>query len=261
MIVDVSTFVGGYPYRHLQDASPAWLLSEMDRVGITEAWVGHLPSFLYRDPARGSAWLVDALERHDRLRPVPTIHPGLPGWNRDLELAVQVGAPAVRVYPMHQGLDPVGGGGGEAMKEAVAAAAVAHMPMLLTVRFEDLRQRHSLDAVPDLPASAVRSLARIDDRSRILVTHAGRGFIEEVHFGLTPNEARRVLWDITWLWGPPDNELKALVQSVGAERFAFGTAMPLRIPDAAPAKLDLAGLSPRDRAGIECANIERWLAP
>jgi predicted TIM-barrel fold metal-dependent hydrolase len=106
----------------------------------------------------------------------------------------------------------------------------------------------------------VRSLARIDDRSRILVTHAGRGFIEEVHFGLTPQEARRVLWDITWLWGPPDNELKALVQSVGAERFAFGTAMPLRIPDAAPAKLDLAGLSPQDRAGIECENLERWLA-
>ncbi len=147
------------------------------------------------------------------------------------------------------------------MKEAVAAAAVAQMPMLLTVRFEDLRQRHSLDTVPDLPASAVRSLARIDDRSRILVTHAGRGFIEEVHLGLTPKEARRVLWDITWIWGPPDNELEALVQSVGAERFAFGTAMPLRIPDAAPAKLDLAGLSSEDRAGIECKNLERWLAP
>jgi len=200
---------------------------------------------------------VDALERHDRLRPVPTIHPGLPGWTRDLELAAQVGAPAVRVYPMHQGLDPAG----EEMTEAVAAAAAAHMPMLLTIRFEDLRQRHALDAVPDLPASAVRSLARTDDRSRIVVPHAGRGFIEEVHFGLTRKEARRVLWDITWLWGPPDNELKALVQSVGAERFAFGTAMPLRIPDAAPAKLDLAGLSPEDRAGIECANLGRWLAP
>ena len=51
MIVDVSTFVGHYPYRLLPDSTPSFLLREMDRIGIGEAWVGHLSSFLYRDPA------------------------------------------------------------------------------------------------------------------------------------------------------------------------------------------------------------------
>ena len=94
---------------------------------------------------------------------------------------------------------------------------------------------------------------------RILVTHAGRAFVEEVHFGLTEEEARRVLWDVGWLWGPPENELRKLVTTIGAERFAFGTGMPLRIPDAVPAKLDLAGLSSGDRAAIESENVNRWL--
>ena len=257
MIIDVSTFVGGYPYRHLPESSPEFLLREMDRIGISEAWVGHLPSFLYRDPAPGTTSMVAALEgTPDRLRPVPTIHPGLPQWSRDMELARSLSAPAVRVYPLHHGLDPCGG----LMHEVVAAAAGLGLPVILTVRLEDTRQRHAADTVPDLPPSAVRALARTDAKARILVTHAGRGFIEEVHFGLTSAEAARVMWDITWIWGPPHRDLTALVGSIGADRFAFGTGMPLRIPDAAPAKLDLAGLSPDQRAAIESENVTRWLA-
>ena len=114
--------------------------------------------------------------------------------------------------------------------------------------------------MPDFPPSAVRALARVDDRARILVTNAARDFIEEVHLGLTPEEARRLLWDIGWIWGPPENDFDALIASVGPDRFTFGTSMPLRIPDAAPAKLDLAALPlPKSRAGIESANLRQWL--
>ncbi len=256
MIVDVATFVGTYPYRHVPRTSPQDLLGEMDRIGIEEAWVGHLPSFLYKDPAPGSGELLKAIALGDgRLRPTPTVNPGLPQWRRDLDRAAEAKAPAVRVYPMHQQLDPVGASVGE----CVVAAGRARLAVLLTVRFEDVRQRHPLDAVTDFPPSAVRALARLDDDVRILVTHAGRAFIEEVHFGLTPEEARRVLWDISWLWGPPENELSNLVNTLGEGRFAFGTGMPLRIPDAVPAKLDLAGFSQESRAAIEAENVSRWL--
>ena len=255
MIIDVAAFVGPYPYRHLPESSPACLLEQMDRVGIAEAWVGHLPSFLYKDPGSATPRLLESLRAEgERLRPVPTIHPGLPGWKWDLAKAKDASAPAVRVYPLHQGLDP----DGEAVTEAVVAAGALQLAVVLTVRFEDLRQRHPLDSVADFPPSAVRALARADGGVRLLVTHAGSAFMQEVHFGLTAEEAARVLWDISWVWGPPENELRYLVQTVGADRFAFGTGMPLRIPDAVPAKLDLAGLSPGDRAAIESENVRRW---
>ncbi len=258
MIVDVSTFVGSYPYRHLRESTAASLLGVMDRIGIDEAWVGHLPSFLYRDPASGTAALLRDLDAAaDRLRPVPAIHPGLPAWTTDLERAQDMGAPAIRLYPMHQALAP----DGVEMREAVLAAGDMGLPALLTVRFEDVRQRHPLDVVPDLPPSAVRALARTGPTARILVTHAGRDFVEEVHFGLTPDEARRVLWDVTWIWGPPSNDLLTLVSTVGADRFAFGTAMPLRIPEATPAKLDLSQLTAQQRSGIESGNLLRWVSP
>jgi len=110
---------------------------------------------------------------------------------------------------------------------------------VLTVRFEDLRQRHPLDGASDLSAATVRSLARAGDSVRLVVTAAGRDMIEEVHWGLTPAEQRRILWDIAWIWGPPEDHLAKLFRTIGAERFVFGSQWPLRLVQAPRANLDL----------------------
>ena len=92
---------------------------------------------------------------------------------------------------------------------------------------------------------------------RILVTHADRNFIEEVHFGSTPDEAARLWWDICWVWGPPEDHLETLLRTVGADRFVFGTGQPLRLPENAVAKLDLLDLDAATRAAIERGNVQR----
>jgi hypothetical protein len=118
--------------------------------------------------------------------------------------------------------------------------------LLLTVRFEDLRQRHPLDGVGDLSAAHVRALARAGGRVRLVVTGAGREMLEETHWGLTSDEQRRVHWDFAWVWGPPEDHLTHLFRTVGAERFVYGTHWPLRLTQNPRANLDLlpAELSP-----------------
>jgi predicted TIM-barrel fold metal-dependent hydrolase len=91
-----------------------------------------------------------------------------------------------------------------------------------------------------------------------VVTQADRAFIEEVHFGLTPEEAARVLWDVSWVWGPPIDDLRLLLETIGADRFVLGTGMPLRIPDAAFARLDLEDLSDAARRAVLGGNLARW---
>ena len=68
-------------------------------------------------------------------------------------------------------------------------------------------------------------------------------FIEEVHFGSTPEESSRIWWDICWIWGPPEDHLETLLRTMGVDRFR------LRHRSAAPdcrrrsvAKLDLLDL-------------------
>ena len=89
----------------------------------------------------------------------------------------------------------------------------------------------------------MRALVRSDPRVRLLVTHADRPFIEEVHFGSTPGRGRAAIWwDICWIWGPPEDHLQTLLGTIGAARFVFGTGQPLRIPENGGAKLDLLDL-------------------
>ena len=45
-VVDVASWIGGYPYRHLADPSASWLVRQMDRLRIDRAWVGYLPAAL-----------------------------------------------------------------------------------------------------------------------------------------------------------------------------------------------------------------------
>ncbi|HEX5385782.1 MAG TPA: amidohydrolase family protein [Gemmatimonadales bacterium] len=256
MLLDANVFLGGYPYRRVPGTSPAAVLGDMDRIGADSAWVTHLPGIFWRDPTEGNPWLLDVCREMPRLRPALAVHPGLPRWEAVLAEAAATRAPAVRADPTYYGIDPAGA----AMRRLVAACAEAGIPLVLAVRLEDPRQRHPLDRAPELPAAAVRALLRSHARARLLVTHAGRGFIEEVHFGSTPEEAARIWWDICWIWGPPEDHLELLLSTMGAERFVFGTGMPLRIPETSVAKLDLLDLAPERRALIEHANLERLAA-
>jgi len=184
------------------------------------------------------------------LRPVPTIRPDWPDWKRTLDVAREASAPAVRVYPPQWQLAP----GDGRLAELAIACGEARIAVILTVRFEDLRQRHPLDVAGDLQPAAVRALARVSDRVRIIVTAAGREFIEEVHWGLTPDEQRRVLWDFSWVWGPPEDHLAKLFRSVGSARFVFGSQWPLRLTQSPRANLELL---PDDLSATSLGDPER----
>ena len=253
MVIDVNAFVGAYPWRKVPGTSPRDLLGAMDRAGIDTAWVSHLPGVFWRDPTEGNDWLWETTGREPRFEPVPAVQPELAGWERIISAAAERGAPAVRADPTFHGMAPAG----PPMRELAAACGDASVPLLLAVRFEDGRQRHPNDRADELPAAAVRALVRSDPRVRILVTHADRGFIEEVHFGSTPEEAARLWWDISWIWGPPEDQLALLLDTIGPERFVFGSGQPLRLPETPVARLDLLDLSAESREAIESVNARR----
>ncbi|HEU4698701.1 MAG TPA: amidohydrolase family protein [Gemmatimonadales bacterium] len=253
MRIDVNCFLGAYPFRRVPGTSPDAVLAAMDRVGIDEAWVTHLPGLFWRDPTAGNAWLQETAAASPRLRAVRAVHPGLAHWEEIVRAAADAGAPAVRADPMYYGLAP----DGAEMRALAAACGAADVALLLSVQLEDGRQRHPHDVAGDLPPWAVRHLLRSDPRVRLVVTHADRPFVEEVHFGSTVAESARVWWDLCRIWGPPEDHLATLLETIGPARFVFGTGQPLRLPENALAKLDLLDLAPADRAAIEHGNARR----
>jgi predicted TIM-barrel fold metal-dependent hydrolase len=249
--VDVNAFVGEYPYRVVPGGTARELLSAMDRTGIDTAWVSHLTAIFWSDPTSGNADLY-RIAGEPRLRPVPAVHPRLDRWRDELAKAHGRGAPAVRADPTRWGLDPIG----PEMRALTGACGEAGIPLLLSVRLEDGRQRHPRDSSSELEPWAVRALIRSHPSVRLIVTHADRDFLEQVHFGATPEEAGRIRWDICWIWGPPEDHLALLLRTVGIDRFVLGTGMPLRIPESSIAKLDLLDLSVENRRRIEVVNSQ-----
>lgn len=237
LLIDVNTYIGGYPFRHVPHPEPEALVKVMAREGIARAWVGHLPSAFHRDPTGGNAELFARLAPFTgQLAPVPAVRPDWPEWEATLDDCLTRGAVAVRAYPQLWGLSA----GDQALRTLAMRCAQRRCPLILTARFEDVRQRHLLDIAPDLSAAHIRELARAGTGAALVVTAASRELIEEVHWGLTSAERARVFWDISWLWGPPSDECSHLFRTVGASRFLFGTMWPLRLAQHARANLELA---------------------
>jgi predicted TIM-barrel fold metal-dependent hydrolase len=251
-MIDVNVFLGGYPWRRVPGTSVSAVLSAMDRIGTKEAWVSHLPAIFWRDPTEGNAWLYETTRTEPRLKPVPCIDPSLDNWLKELAVAADQSVPAVRVDPTFSGNDPVG----SPMHRLAGVCGEAALTLMMAVRFEDGRQRHPNDCSSELPPAAVRAVVRSDPRVRLVVTHADRHFIEEVHFSLTPQESSRIWWDICWVWGPPEDHFQLLLETIGPARFVFGTGMPLRLPETPVARLDLLDFTSGDRAMIEHGNAE-----
>ena len=256
MRIDVNAFLGAYPWARVPGTSPQALVAALDRAAIDEAWVTHLPGLFWRDPTEGNAWLYETCAAMPRFKPIPAVHPGLAHWADVLNDAAQRRAPAVRCDPMWYGLHPEG----PELRVLAAACGAARLPLVLAVRLEDGRQRHPNDVTPELSAATVRALIRCDEQLRLVITHADRAFVEEVHFGSTAAEARRMWWDISWIWGPPEEHLATVLGTIGCERFVFGTGQPLRLPETAVAKLDLLELPAVEREMIESRNVLESLA-
>jgi hypothetical protein len=147
------------------------------------------------------------------------------------------------------------------MRALALACGELGVPLVLTVRFEDLRQRSPLDVAGDLSGPHIRALARAGARVRLVVTGAGRELLEETHWGLTPEEQRRVFWDFAWIWGPPEDHFAHLLRTVGPERFVYGTHWPLRLTQNPRANLDLLPADLRDPAITDAASLSSRAGP
>ena len=250
MTIDVNTWIGPYPFRDVPHPEPEVLVRVLEREGVQGAWAGHLPSAFWRDPSTGNDVLFHALERWPGiLRPVPCVRPDWPEWERALRDVAARGVPAVRAYPPQWGFSPQE----SAMHDLAVACGELGVVLQLTTRFEDIRQRHGMDSAGDLSGAAIRAIVRASEHVHVLVCAAGRALVEEVHWGLTAAERARLWWDISWVWGPPEDDLAHLLRTCGAERFVYGSAWPLRLTQTPRASL---ALLPDDVSGATLADAD-----
>lgn len=244
MIIDLNATLGPYPFRRLRHTTAAELVVQLERQGIDQALVSSLPGVFYRDAHEGNEAVLAAAQAHPgRLIPVAVTNPTYPGWRRDLAGAVAGGAvKAVALWPEHHGYTLKDGAG----RSALEAIAELGLPVVLTQRLEDRRQRHRFDLAEDLTVASVLEAARSHPTLRfLLVNWAGLDGAALAAAGLKG----RCLIDFARLQVVNRKEVPRLITALGVEAVGFGSHLPFDY--VGPALVKLSHLEKLPAGGYE----------
>jgi predicted TIM-barrel fold metal-dependent hydrolase len=221
MIIDCNAFIGHYPFRRLSNTTVEQMVTLMDRNGIGRSIVSALPAVFYRDAHSGNRDLWEAIEKYqDRFVPIATVNPRYVGWEKDLEEAlVKWKMKGVTLVPAHHGYS---------LTEEIGQSAIQRVvdygvPLILTQRFEDRRQRHPWDVAEDLEVKSVIEIAQSFPRLKLMLCNwIGLDGSKLASAGLKG----RCLIDFARLHVILNRDVPKLIESLGIEAIAFGSHAP-----------------------------------
>ncbi|MSU72202.1 MAG: hypothetical protein EXS43_07650 [Opitutus sp.] len=255
MIIDINSYLGHYPFRSLRFNTAQKMLGLMDRSGIDRAIVSSLNAVFYRDAHDGNQELFEETKGHaSRLTPVATVNPKYVGWERDLAEAIETWKmKIVTLVPEHHGYSL----SDEFGRAALSRIAEYGVPLLLTQRFEDRRQRHHWDRVEDLKLETLLETARAHPKLKfLLVNWLSLDGPKMVEAGLKG----RCLLDFSRLQVAQQPEVPKLIEALGVEAIAFGSHMPFDYTGPSLVKLaNVQAVRPADYEAIAWRNAANFL--
>lgn len=255
MIIDINAHLGHYPFRVLRHTTAAKMLELMDRSGIAKAVVSSLPAVFYRDAHRGNEELWEETKAlRTRLIPVATVNPKYVGWERDLGEAVETWMmKAVTLVPEHHGYSLTDEHG----RAALSRISELGVPVVLTQRFEDRRQRHAWDRAEDLTVNAMLAAAKAHPKLKFVLNNwVGLDGAKLVEAGLKG----RCLIDFARTHVVLRKDVQKLIGTLGVAAVAFGSHAPFDYTGPSLVKLaNLEGLPPADHEKIAWRNAAAFL--
>lgn len=251
MLIDINTWVGAWPFRHLENATVSGLLKRMDRKGIERAVVAHSAAAMYRNPHGANQDLHRQVRKHtDRLMPVASLRPGFPGWQEDLRRCHEdFGFVGLRLLPQYHEYQLTDAPALDLVDEAHERGLFVQVPQ----RIEDRRSRHPWDQARDLGADELVNAVLARPQVRWMFLNASG-----LPASRLPKEARYIV-DISRLTAVLQRNMQQILDDGGNDRLAFGTGMVFKVADPALLKLDVLDRGKRVRDGIAWRNAARLM--
>lgn len=140
--IDVSSFVGTWPFHKIDHCTFADLQNIHQKNGIEYGFVSSTNAIFYNDPYEAELELAKML-KGTKYRQVMTVNPRLPAWREDICRGVEsMGIVAVRIHPGYHGYEL----GDDCVKELMNTLQEYSLPLFLTSRMEDERITYLLHA-------------------------------------------------------------------------------------------------------------------
>ncbi|MEF3302679.1 amidohydrolase family protein [Paenibacillus sp. GYB003] len=244
--VDLTAFIGQWPFRLPVRASAGDLSAMADRLGLGALCVSHIASIFGFDTRTGNEELLRETAGDERLLPFAIVNPAEAGWERELDWAAGAGARGIRLVP---GYHRYG------LAEAAAAGLVDRLaryglPLHLCVRLEDERLVHPRYPVVPVPFHEVAELLRRAGELPVILSGLRASEWKSVAEHLNDGEqADRVLLDL-WFANGPIGVVASLCRGNAWTRFGYGSCAPIQVPEATALQLAAADIAPERRAAL-----------
>ncbi len=254
-LIDVNTYLGHWPLRHLPGEDTAGLAAKLRRDGVVQAWVGSLDGLLHRDMAAVNTRLADECRRHGDglLVPFGSVNPKLPDWQDDLRRCVEEHhMPGIRLHPNYHGYkldDPD-------FAKLLRLAAARGLIVQLALSMEDERTMHPLLRVEPTGVTGLQGVLTQTPGLRLVLLNSQRVLGGRALAGLVA--AGEVYVEIAMLEGV--GGVANLLTQVPLNRVLFGSYAPLFYFESALLKLQESPLGDEPLGAIRCANARRLLA-
>lgn len=253
MSIDMTAFLGPWPFRALPHRDADGLGSLIARVGISHAVVTPLPGFFYKNPAEAVAEMLKEMgESRERLLPCAIINPTFPGWRRDLATMVDDwGCVACALSPTYHSYRIYD----QEASDLLGALAEMGIPALLFVRLQDERSHPPLMQVPPLPIDHVVLALRAHPHLAMAVCNLN---LPAEAPALVASLARPAPTLLTTSY--KSLQLARMVDLLGAEHLAYASCMPLFYPESSMAQVRDAGIEEAARYEIMEGNARAFLS-
>lgn len=244
--IDLTAFIGQWPFRLAVRAEASDLSAMADRLNLSGLCVSHIASIFGFDTRSGNEALLRETEGDDRLWPYAILNPVEAGWERELDWAVAAGARGIRIVPGYHAYSLASPEAGE----LVDAVRAAKLPLHVCVRLEDERLVHRLQTVAPVPFDEIAELLRLTGDMPVVLSGLRAREWDTIESMLNADHATdRVLLDL-WFTNGPIAAIAQLEARGTVSRLAYGSCVPIQVPEATALQLASANVSADSRTAL-----------
>jgi predicted TIM-barrel fold metal-dependent hydrolase len=247
MIIDVNTAYGPWPFWQHGMESIGALAAHLRAHEIEAALVSPIAAPFSSDLDPLNEQLFLDCQLHPGLHPVPVLSPALAGWERRLREALASDACAIKLHPSHH-LYPLSDRPVQGLAERLEEAGI---PLLVTLRMEDIRGQYRGLNMADLPTQAVLDLHGAHPHLKLVCLNATQPEILQ----MAKVSGDNLHFDIAF--AETGATLDGLLLHVAANRLLLGSQTPLLYTKAALLKARGCTAPAEQRLAICSGNARR----
>ena len=234
MFIDISSYVGHWPYRNLTYNTLEGLDKLAQDNGITHMAVANLNGFFYKDANFANLELLDWLKAYKGktvFLPMAIVNPLYPAWEKDARAMIDAGFAGFELAPLYHGYSLAPQYPHDSYYTAQYALPVLNLaeeldvPVRICASFENFRGRSHRDTFDNIPGEDYFSLLNANKNVHVFCTSFAPQAAGE-HFAALLKTRKNTYFDATQFSVFTEAGGKPAMDVITDEQLCYGSLSP-----------------------------------